>query len=63
MAHDQGIALVGVQKAGEHGDGCALTSAIGTEQTKDLSSPDVKAHALDGVDVAKVFVQILHLDG
>jgi hypothetical protein len=59
MAHDQGVALVGLEQAGQHRDGGGLARAVGPEQAQDLALLDGEIHALHGLKVAKGLAEVL----
>ena len=52
------LATVGLAKALEDLDGRRLAGAIRAEQPEDLTGADLEAHAVDGVDVAVVLLQV-----
>jgi ATPase subunit of ABC transporter with duplicated ATPase domains len=62
MAHDVGVAFVGTQQAGEHGDGGGLTGAIGAEKAEYLARFHGKADSLYGLVGSKRPVKVAYFD-
>jgi hypothetical protein len=63
MTHHKRVALVRAKKGGEHRDGGGLAGAVRPKQTEDFTSLNVEAYTLNGVMVAKGFVQVFNLNG
>ena len=63
MTHDQGVAFIRAQQAGEHRDGGGLAGAVGAKQAEDLAFFHAEIDALNSLAFAKGFVQVLYFDG
>lgn len=53
MSHDRGIAAGGGDQTGEHRDGCALPSSIGSQKAEHLAGFSMEGCVLHGLELAK----------
>src|SRR5215467_4997697 len=55
-------ALSDRQEAGHHFHSCRFSATVRTEEAKDLTAPDAKAHVVDGDEIAEPPREPLSLD-
>jgi hypothetical protein len=59
LAQDSGLARVGPQQSGNHGNDGGLAGAVGAKQTVGFARLDTKRHVVDGGEVSEATDQTI----